>query len=109
MPGARWAERTAATAQYLLIGSPWIPRLVSPVSIPWNAALAGRTRLRRRTPAVPIPGFDGICGDGAEHVDTRVLQRALLHGLIRVGDRGEKTLVTLTESGEAKILAHRDG
>lgn len=53
--------------------------------------------------------FDWICGDGAEHVDTRVLQRALQQGLIRVGDRGEESLVTLTESGEAKILAHREG
>jgi hypothetical protein len=53
--------------------------------------------------------FDWICGDGAEHIDPRVLQRALQQGLIKVGDRGEEGLVTLTAGGEAKILAHREG
>jgi hypothetical protein len=56
-----------------------------------------------------VQPFDWICGDGAEHVDPRVLQRALQQGLIRVGDRGEASLVTLTRAGEAKILAHREG
>lgn len=53
--------------------------------------------------------FDWICGEGAGHVDPRVLQRALQQGLIRVGGQGEPTLVTLTDAGEAKIRSHRTG